>query len=190
MPRPSAKSKLMVAAMSSFKAQGFRACTIEDIATKAGVFKGSFYNHFKSKEALAVEAVKAYTAAAIGAIPPQGPPSPLKRLQAHFEILVDIQRKSGCRDGCLLANFSAEISDSNADLRAALVEGVDQWCGAIAKVIRQAQACGEITKRFKADFLARALGNAWEGATIRSKATRSSKPLDEFMTMYFGGLLN
>jgi AcrR family transcriptional regulator len=31
--------------------QGYKGTTIEDIAGTARVFKGSFYNHFKSKEA-------------------------------------------------------------------------------------------------------------------------------------------
>jgi AcrR family transcriptional regulator len=60
MPRPSAKQKLLEAAITSFRFNGYKSCSIEDIATKAGVFKGSFYNHFRSKEALAVEILQHY----------------------------------------------------------------------------------------------------------------------------------
>ena len=175
--------------MANFRARGYRACTIEEIAEKAGVFKGSFYNHFTSKEALAVESVRAYVSLAVGLVSLEGPSSPLARLREHFEILSAIAGKARYEEGCLLANFSAETTDETPDLRAALVEGVEQWCRAIAEVIRQAQITGELGKQMKADALARMLANAWEGASIRSKAMRSRQPLDEFLKFYFEELL-
>ena len=175
--------------MACFKARGYRACSIEEIAEKAGVFKGSFYNHFASKEALAVESVRAYVSLALGLIALEGPPSALQRLRGHFEILSAIAGKARYEEGCLLANFSAETTDETPDLRAALVDGVEQWCRAIAEVIRQAQMSGEIGKHLKADLLARMLTNAWEGASVRSKATRNRQALDEFMKFYFEELL-
>ena len=75
----------MTAAMSSFRSLGFKACTIEEIADRAGVFKGSFYNHFKSKEALAVAAVELYLAEGLKTLPLEGPPSAVQRLRTHFE---------------------------------------------------------------------------------------------------------
>jgi TetR/AcrR family transcriptional repressor of nem operon len=40
--------------------KGFNATSVEDITNAAKVPKGSFYNHFKSKEDLAVEALDRY----------------------------------------------------------------------------------------------------------------------------------
>ncbi|MDB6155469.1 MAG: bacterial regulatory s, tetR family protein [Chthoniobacteraceae bacterium] len=162
----------MAAAMTSFQTHGFKACTIEDIADRAGVFKGSFYNHFKSKEALAVTAVEMYVAEGLKTLPLEGPPSPLNRIKAHFQTLIAIQTDY-IRNGCLLANFSAEVSDQHANLRFALENGVNEWCKALAEVIRQGQVEGEIDRRHKADPLARFVINAWEGATVRMKVTQS-----------------
>ena len=39
-----------------FHTRGFNGCSVQDIVDAAGVPKGSFYNHFDSKEALGVEA--------------------------------------------------------------------------------------------------------------------------------------
>jgi TetR/AcrR family transcriptional repressor of nem operon len=178
----------MAAAMSSFQTNGFKACTIEDIADRAGVFKGSFYNHFKSKEALAVAVVELYLAEALKTLLLDGPPSALKRLRAHFEAL----RTAHCapvQTGCLLANFSAEVSAENAHLRAALESGVNAWCQALAKVIRQGQAEGEIDQRQAAEPLARFVINAWEGAAVRLKATQREQPLDDFFAIVFEGIL-
>ena len=52
MPRPSVRDKLIAAAVEAFHARGFKACTIEDIAERAKVFKGSFYNHFRARRLL------------------------------------------------------------------------------------------------------------------------------------------
>jgi TetR/AcrR family transcriptional repressor of nem operon len=189
MPRPSAQTKLMAAAINSFQTNGFKASTIEDIASKAGVVKGSFYNHFKSKEVLAVEAVKLFITEALKTLSLEGPPSAMKRLRGHFETFATIQHKGHFREGCLLANFSGEITDAHPALRSALDDGVERWCRELTEVIRQAQAEGDIEKQYKADHLARFLVNAWEGATIRTKVVRSQQPLDEFLSIIFKGFL-
>ena len=46
--------------MKLFTEQGFAACSVQDITEAAGAPKGSFYNHYESKEALAAEIVTAY----------------------------------------------------------------------------------------------------------------------------------
>ena len=43
-----------------FIERGFHACSVQDITDAAGVPKGSFYNHFRSKEALAAEILTEY----------------------------------------------------------------------------------------------------------------------------------
>jgi len=179
----------MTAAMSSFRELGFKACTIEDIASRAGVFKGSFYNHFKSKEALAVSAVEIYLAQAMETLSPEGPPSALVRLRKHFEAIRAAQVAPVRQTGCLLANFSAEVSAESAGLRSALEKGVNEWCHALARVIRQGQAEGEIDRAHKADRLARFIVNAWEGAAVRLKVTQSAEPLNDFFAIVFEGIL-
>ena len=43
-----------------FSKSGFNGCSVQDITECAGVPKGSFYNHFDSKEALAAAALEHY----------------------------------------------------------------------------------------------------------------------------------
>ncbi len=53
MPRPAdplARSKLLSAAREEFARAGLTDARVEDIARRAGVAKGSFYLHFKSKD--------------------------------------------------------------------------------------------------------------------------------------------
>ncbi len=63
VPRQSVRPQLVEAALEQFHSRGFHNCSVDDITRAAGVPKGSFYNHFASKDALAVEALAAVPAA-------------------------------------------------------------------------------------------------------------------------------
>lgn len=60
MSRRSVREEIVNAAVEQFHARGFNAAGVKDITDSAGVPKGSFYNHFVSKEALAVVALERY----------------------------------------------------------------------------------------------------------------------------------
>ena len=60
MARPSLREKLASSAVDTLHAKGFHGCSIQDITDAAGVPKGSFFNHFESKEALAIDALGRY----------------------------------------------------------------------------------------------------------------------------------
>ncbi len=49
------KYSLIDSALALFESQGYEAVTIEDITTKAGVAKGSFYTYFSNKSEIIVE---------------------------------------------------------------------------------------------------------------------------------------
>ena len=189
MSRPSLRAKFLASALKSFHCSGFKACTIEDIADAAGAFKGSFYNHFKSKEAIAITTVEIYAAGAISMLATEGPPSPIKRLRQHFERLIAYNREHHFPQGCLLANLSAELTDETGELRTAINAEMKKWYDALAIVIRQAQTAGEINKRHKPDQLARYIINAWEGASLRVRASKSGAPLEDFLKVTFDCIL-
>ena len=50
------KTKLLDAALKVIRAKGYAAATVEDICSEAGVTKGSFFHHFKTKDDLALSA--------------------------------------------------------------------------------------------------------------------------------------
>ena len=53
-PKVSSRERLLAAAAASFCANGYFAVSVEDIATKAGVSRMTFYRHFAGKAALAI----------------------------------------------------------------------------------------------------------------------------------------
>src|SRR5437763_17160396 len=53
-----AKTRLLNAALHSIRQKGYAATTVDDICREAGVTKGSFFHHFKSKDDLALAAIE------------------------------------------------------------------------------------------------------------------------------------
>jgi TetR/AcrR family transcriptional regulator, transcriptional repressor for nem operon len=187
MPRPSVRDKLIAAAVDAFQTRGYKACTIEDIADRAKVFKGSFYNHFKSKEALAVEVVRLYDKKLADSLLNDAE-SPMRRLRLHFDFMLAQYQRFGFR-GCLLGNLTTEVGEAGPALRTALVRAFDRWCGRVTEVLRQAQAAGEIKNVHDPEALARYLVNSWEGATTRLKLVKNQEPMDDFFALALGSLL-
>ena len=60
MARLNVREQLLSAGLDTLHRRGFNATSVQDITEAAGVPKGSFYNHFESKEALGAEAVVRY----------------------------------------------------------------------------------------------------------------------------------
>ncbi len=58
LSRPSAKERILEAALEVFSHKGFHPATMDEIAEKAGVGKGTLYRYFETKEKLFAELVR------------------------------------------------------------------------------------------------------------------------------------
>lgn len=185
------RERVLAAAFDALHENGFNATGVQDITDAARVPKGSFYNHFESKDALGVEVVGLYVAK--GAERRQalvaGPGAPLARLKAYFKSLNQLGPANGFTRGCLLGNFSAELASQSPGIRQALAAALADWTKDIARVVAEAQEAGDVGRDVPAATLAAFLLNAWEGAVLRSRVDRSSAPLDAFMKVAFNKIL-
>jgi TetR/AcrR family transcriptional repressor of nem operon len=189
MPRPSVREQLIETAFDRFHALGYNGCGVQEITDAAGVPKGSFYNHFKSKELLVCEVLERYCAASrLDMLAPSKVP-PLQRLRAHFEFLAEPYDANGFMRGCLIGNLSTELSDGSPVVREALQVALGRWSDAIAALLREAQQRGELGRGLRPQPLARYLVSAWEGAVARMKVVKSGTPLDDFFVVTFNALL-
>lgn len=182
------KQQIVEAGLAELHARGYAACSVEDITKAAGVPKGSFYNHFASKEEFAVEAVRRYfqvsgwpdffeTASAIA------------RLRAGFEALYAGARDRSFSRGCMWGNLANEVADHSDAIRGELAEGLDAWSAIVTELVAEAQRNGEIHPGSDPAQLGRFIVNAWEGALTRSRVVRNGQPIDDFFRMIFGLVL-
>ena len=99
MARPSVRGKLVEAALETFQQRGFNGSSVQDIVDEAGVPKGSFYNHFKTKESLALEVLGRYRALAPTELLKDVKKAPLKALRTYFEQLAKLNNQLAARAG-------------------------------------------------------------------------------------------
>lgn len=192
MPRPSLREELLAAGLESFHRKGFNGTSVQDITDAAGAPKGSFYNHFVSKEALAAEAVRKYVERRRSVhrdLLRDTRLKPLRRLRRYFESLNQAAAKAGFFSGCLLGNFGAEVSGQSSLISRRVGEAFAGWTDAVAAVIREGQKAGEISRDFPPAELAAFTIHAWEGALLRAKVAKRSAPLDLFLEVTFDKIL-
>jgi TetR/AcrR family transcriptional repressor of nem operon len=190
MGRPSVRPQIVQAGLRVFLRGGFGTSSVQDITEEAGVPKGSFYNHFESKEALGAEIIDLYAeGGGLRQVLADQSLAPLERLRRYYDGLAAMYRELGFTHGCLLGNFSAEISDSMPLMRDRLLALFHRWTGEIAQVIAEAQAQGQVSRTRSAEELAAFLLDAYEGAVLRMRVEKSEAPLARFQAMAFGQLL-
>jgi TetR/AcrR family transcriptional regulator, transcriptional repressor for nem operon len=190
MARASLKEQLVTRSAAVFLERGFNAASVNDIVLAAGVPKGSFYNHFTSKEALAVEVLGRYVddLGLRELAEPDG--SPLDQIRAHLAANIAAREAAGIQYGCLLGNFSTDAVALNERLRDAVAQGFARWIDALAAVIARAQAAGEIRNTTDAHTLARYLVAGLEGAIAQGKTLRTAAPISDFLSVTFDTVLN
>jgi TetR/AcrR family transcriptional repressor of nem operon len=171
---------------------GYASTGVQEILDEADVPKGSFYHHFASKEAFAKEVLKLYVRGEnerAEKILRDGKAEPLKRLRRYFEELIAVYGPTASISGCLIGNLSLEMADHSDPIQSLLLLSFSNWQARIAGVLQEAIDRGALAPSSKTQELAAFLLNSYEGALLRSKADRSSKPLESFLHFAFNVLL-
>ena len=196
MPRPAnpeVRKNLLAAGLDLVHARGFAASGVKDITDAAGVPKGSFYAYFPSKEAFAAAILEHYWADIETRLLPilDADGSTQERITQFFHRLADEHEAGDFLLGCLVGNMSLELGGSSELVRTELVGILDRWGGDLAACVRSGQhGSGDVRGDLDAGELAAQLIEAWEGAALRGKVTRSRIPYDRFEAVTVPALLH
>lgn len=183
--RASVREQLLESAVGTFRRRGVLGASVSELAADAGVPKGSVYNHFEDKEALACEVLRRYVAGQ-GRSALYGSGSAVERLRAHLAHQIALTQASGVAYGCLLGNFAGELSgDAYPRLREEVGTAFGEWTAAIAGVIAEGQSSGQIHNPRSAHDLAAWLIASLEGATAYAKVTNDFSALETFLSVAF-----
>lgn len=191
MPRPSLREQIVDAALNTLYRQGFNGSGVQEITDAARVPKGSFYNHFESKEAIAIAALDRYWEGAhssLDLLRDESAP-PLERLRRYFEALTAVMVKSRYRKGCMIGNFATELSDQSPAIRKRLAAIFAEWSKAIGNCIDEAKRSGSVRRDIDAGLTAGFLLNAWEGTVLRAKVDKNDNAYKQFMAVTFTAIL-
>lgn len=170
---------------------GFTAAGVAAIAGAAHAPKGSFYNHFASKEAFGVVVLDAYFERVRAALAEHvdSASSPRTGIRAYFDLLRALGERDDFASGCLIGNLSAEVTGASELLRSHLAALLREWTERIADAVARGQRLGEVRSDVDAWVLASALIDAWQGALLRAKADRTPDSVDVFQEVVLDALL-
>lgn len=193
MPRPkspaSVRTRLLDLGAEYLLRCGYHGTGLKEVLDAAGVPKGSFYNHFPSKEAYAVAIIDHAATALATRLTGLAERSqdPLGDLRDLFGARSREFAREGCRGGCLIGNLAAELDDSEA-CRSALRQALASWTAPLARLVARGQELGQVRGDLDATELAAAFLDAWEGAYLRAKLEQDAGALDRCISLYLDGL--
>jgi TetR/AcrR family transcriptional regulator, transcriptional repressor for nem operon len=171
---------------------GYAGTGLVELLQAAGVPKGSFYNHFGSKEAFGVAVVLHYYGwhdRLLTSLTAESDRSPLERLRSYFERLLEraVDASPQVR-GCLMGMLALEMAGSSEPLRASVSDAFRRWQARLAELLRQAQVAGELAPEHDPQPLAAMLIESWEGALMRARASRDLDALRSSLDLLFSRL--
>ncbi|GAA4182356.1 TetR/AcrR family transcriptional regulator [Gryllotalpicola kribbensis] len=174
-------------------AQGLGSTGIETVLKRVGVPKGSFYHYFESKDAFGLEVLRRYAdyfARKLDHWLLEEDQPPLERVARFVEDAKTGMAKYDFERGCLVGNLGQEVATLAADFRGALEDVLSDWERRLAACLELAVRDGSLPPGTDCERLAAFFWIGWEGAVLRAKLARDTRPLDVFIAGFLTGIQN
>jgi TetR/AcrR family transcriptional repressor of nem operon len=172
--RGDARTRLLEAARDVIRTRGFSATTVEDLCRSAGVTKGAYFHHFKSKEALGVAAAAYWaetTSAFFAGASYHEHTDPLDRLLGYIEFRKTIIDGHLAEFTCLVGTMAQEVYATHPAIRDACAASIFGHAAMIEPDIQAAMAARGIKADWTPASLAAHTQAVLQGAFILAKAT-------------------
>jgi TetR/AcrR family transcriptional repressor of nem operon len=172
-PHHESKARILDAALRVIRTKGYSATTIDDVCATAGLTKGSFFHHFKSKDELALAATAHFAAMADGifaSAPYRTLSDPRERVIGYVKFRKAILTGELPEFTCLLGTLVQEAYETHPAIR----EACDKYISAHAALVEADIAAAKRIYAPKAKWSAASLAlftqAALQGAFILAKA--------------------
>ena len=185
------RDDLVQAGIEIFTEQGFASTGIDAVLREVGVPKGSFYHYFASKEEFGLAVIDAYARHYADKLERLfGDPvvPPLDRFGNFLAEARRAMRKHEFRKGCLIGNLGQEFGCAHEVFAKRLGGVLKDWQRQVGECLREAQSNGELAPAAEVKKLAEFFWIGWEGAVMRARLERSSRPLELFMEFFLAQL--
>jgi len=173
-----ARQKLLDAAFALIREKGYVATSIDELCARAGVAKGSFFHHFKDKEALAVAAANHWsetTGAFFAAAPYHAHKNPLDRVLGYIDFRRAILTGKLPEFTCLVGTMVQEIYDTHPAIREACDNSISAHAAKVEADIAEAMKLYKIRSTWTAKSLALHTQAVLQGAFILAKAKNGAE---------------
>jgi TetR/AcrR family fatty acid metabolism transcriptional regulator len=158
------RERILGAAVRVFASRGFHATRVSDVASAAGVADGTIYLYFKSKDALLVSLFESHVERLLAFLEKELPrsASPSEKLKRIVEVQLGLLE--GERD--LAEVVTVILRQSTKLLKQYAAPKFNAYLDAIASVVAEGQATGEMRKDISPHLAARAIFGALDGIAM------------------------
>lgn len=151
---------------------------MSELMQATGLEKGGIYRHFESKQSLAAAAFdfaweSVFTERQRGLDECK---SPFDKLLLFVRNFVEESPRT-LPGGCPLLNTAIDSDDGNPLLRRKASAALTSWQAAVADLVREGQATGELRGEVDAEAVSMIMISALEGAVMMSRLEKSRRPL-------------
>ena len=178
MKPASARDRLLDAALVLIRARGYQGTSVEDLCAAAGVTKGAFFHHFRSKEDLGLAAAAHFSAwldALFARARWREHDDPLDRVLAYLDFRTAILRGEIPHFTCLLGAMVQDTYATHPAIRAACEAGIRAHAAPLQEDIAAAMAARGVGG-FTAEGLAMHVRAVIQGAFVLAKASGGPEP--------------
>ena len=164
------RDRILARSAQLFNRQGYFGASLSDIMRETGLEKGGIYNHFISKEQLALESFDY----AYGLVQQRvrnalsGKFNAIERLLAIVSVFQGIVEDPPVIGGCPILNTAIEADDANEALRDRARSAMNDWRTTIHRIVNKGIERDEIRPGVDADEVASILITTLEGAIMLS----------------------
>jgi TetR/AcrR family transcriptional regulator, transcriptional repressor for nem operon len=165
------RRRIVEKAARVFNTKGYFGSSMSDLVREIGLEKGGIYNHFASKEELALEAFD-YAAGTMRerfreAL--EGKEGALERLFAVVDVLGGLAEDPPVAGGCPVLNTAVESDDAHMKLKDRAREAMSGWLRLIGSIIKEGVRNGEIRPGTNPRETASVVVATLEGAVMLSR---------------------
>ncbi|MGD0475763.1 MAG: TetR/AcrR family transcriptional regulator [Candidatus Velthaea sp.] len=174
--RSDTKGKILDAALRIIRTKGYTAATVDDICAAAGVTKGGFFHHFKSKEELALAAAAHFAARAdalFAAASFRDAADARERLLGYVDFRAALLRGEIPDFTCLLGTMVQETYATHPAIREACNTHIRDHAADVARDIAEAKQQCVPDAPWTAESLGLFTQAVVQGAFILAKAGES-----------------
>ncbi len=158
------RQHILTVASDQFLTHGYAGTSLSDLIRAAGITKGAFYHHFPSKEALAVEVVRARQAEETAMVvqASAGHDRAVDQLRAAVQAASDVKDQDQGQ-ATSMQRLCAELSE-DPELAPQIAKICDTWIDTAAGLVAHAQLQGDIRADVDAHRAAEVLVATFLGA--------------------------
>jgi TetR/AcrR family transcriptional regulator, transcriptional repressor for nem operon len=154
-----------------FNQQGYAGSSMADVMRVTGLQKGGIYNHFSSKDELALAAfdfaVQQMQTRFLGVL--KGKRHALDRLMAILSVYETLLENPPMQGGCPLLNTAVESDDTHPALRERTQLAMTNWLNLLRGIVQRGIDRGELNPTIDAEMVATVVIATIEGGVMLTK---------------------